>query len=120
MNPLVRKWAAKAEGDYNSALREYRARKSPNYDSACFHAQQCVEKYFKGLMQGIDVPFSRTHDLAPLLDACLDVYPLWESMRNDLNMLTQYAVAFRYPGGSATKAGARQPLGNSATRSGPP
>jgi HEPN domain-containing protein len=47
MKPLTRDWIAKAEGDYASANREYRARKTPNYDSACFHAQQCIEKYLK-------------------------------------------------------------------------
>jgi len=40
MNPLVAEWIAKAEGDFVSALREFRARKQPNYDSACFHARQ--------------------------------------------------------------------------------
>ncbi len=45
MNPLTVEWVDKAEGDFTTALRELRARKSPNYDAACFHAQQCVEKY---------------------------------------------------------------------------
>jgi HEPN domain-containing protein len=44
MNPLTQKWVSKAEGDFASAGRELRARKDPNYDSACFHAQQCAEK----------------------------------------------------------------------------
>lgn len=47
MNPLTVEWVNKAEGDFTTALRELRARKSPNYDAACFHAQQCVEKYLK-------------------------------------------------------------------------
>ena len=42
MNLLVAEWVAKAEGDFTSAQRGLRARKAPNYDSACFHAQQCV------------------------------------------------------------------------------
>lgn len=50
MNDLVHDWVAKAEADYHSALREYRARKHPNYDSAGFHAQQCVEKYLKAFL----------------------------------------------------------------------
>jgi HEPN domain-containing protein len=37
----------KAEGDFLTAGRELRARKSPNYDAVCFHAQQCAEKYLK-------------------------------------------------------------------------
>lgn len=47
MNVLVKEWIQKAEGDYTTALREYRAINSPNYDAAGFHAQQCIEKYLK-------------------------------------------------------------------------
>ncbi|MFQ5633621.1 MAG: HEPN domain-containing protein [bacterium] len=50
MNALVEEWIAKAEADYHSALRDYRARKNPNYDGAGFHAQQCIEKYLKGFL----------------------------------------------------------------------
>lgn len=50
MKPLAREWVNKAEGDFATAAREMRARKSPNYDAACFHAQQCVEKYLKALL----------------------------------------------------------------------
>jgi hypothetical protein len=38
MKPATNEWREKAEGDYVSAQREYRARKDPNFDSACFHA----------------------------------------------------------------------------------
>ena len=51
MNELVKEWVNKAEGDYHSALRDYRARKFPNYDAAGFHAQQCAEKYLKAILQ---------------------------------------------------------------------
>lgn len=47
MNELVKEWVDKAEGDYHSAIREFRARKHPNYDAAGFHVQQSIEKYFK-------------------------------------------------------------------------
>ena len=50
MRVEVKEWIQKAEGDYHSAQREYRARKNPNYDAACFHAQQCVEKYLKAVL----------------------------------------------------------------------
>ena len=39
MNTLTAEWVEKAEGDFHSCLREVRARKHPNHDSACFHAQ---------------------------------------------------------------------------------
>jgi HEPN domain-containing protein len=44
MHGLVNEWLGKADGDYHTAERELRACKHPNYDSACFHAQQCAEK----------------------------------------------------------------------------
>src|SRR5205807_1800981 len=47
MNPITREWVDKAEGDFASAQRELRARKSPNFDAACFHCHQCIEKYLK-------------------------------------------------------------------------
>lgn len=107
MNHVVAEWIEKAEGDHVSALRELRARKNPNYDSACFHAQQCVEKYLKGILQAWQVPFFKTHDLAKLLDACVPRHPEWELLRGDLKLLTQFAVVFRYPGESATKEEAK-------------
>lgn len=108
MNPLAAEWASKAEGDHASALRELRARKDPNYDAACFHAQQSVEKYLKAILQAGNIPFTKTHDLCLLLDSCIAQHPLWDSFRPELEMLTQYAVAFRYPGETATKSEARQ------------
>jgi len=114
MNPLVSEWIAKAEGDYATALRELRARRNPNYDAACFHAQQCIEKYLKGILQARDIPFGKTHDLCLLLDACLEEYPQWDSFRGDLIVLTQYAVAFRYPGESATREDAKHAIAAAA------
>ena len=108
MNRPAREWIVKAEGDYATALREIRARKNPNYDAACFHAQQCIEKYLKGILEARHISFARTHDLCLLLDASLGEFPLWETFRPDLEMLTQYAIAFRYPGETATRSDARQ------------
>ena len=53
------------------------------------------------------MPFPRTHDLARLLDLILPLEPLWEAWRADLNLLSSFAVEFRYPGESATKDDAR-------------
>ncbi|MGW8256832.1 MAG: HEPN domain-containing protein [Thermoguttaceae bacterium] len=75
MNPLALQWIVKAEGDFTSAQREYRARKNPNYDSACFHAQQCVEKYLKAVLQDREIPFRKTHDLNLLFDLLLPDIP---------------------------------------------
>ena len=110
MKPLTREWVDKAEGDFVTVTREYRARKSPNYDAACFHAQQCVEKYLKARLQEADLPFGRTHNLTALLDLLLPIEPLWEVLRSPLRTLTVFAVDVRYPGESADKAEAREAL----------
>ncbi|MBI5303943.1 MAG: HEPN domain-containing protein [Chloroflexi bacterium] len=47
MSDILAEWILKVEGDFNSAQRELRARRAPNYDSACFHCQQCVENISK-------------------------------------------------------------------------
>ena len=110
MKPLTREWVNKAEGDYATAARETRARRSPNYDAACFHAQQCVEKYLKALLQEYGVAFGRTHNLEALLMPLLGRHPEWAAMRPALRELTGYAVETRYPGESSDKEMARQAL----------
>ncbi len=110
MNPLTREWIDKAEGDFASAQRELRARKSPNYDAACFHAQQCIEKYLKARLQEAGIAFGKTHDLVTLLDMVIPAEPLWDPMRPQLRILSAFAVEFRYPGQSADKDIARQAL----------
>jgi HEPN domain-containing protein len=106
MSPLTAEWVAKAEGDLTSALRDWRARKVPNYDAACFHAQQCAEKYLKALLQENSIAFGKTHDLVALYRLMLPVDPSWATMHDDLDKLTAYAVDFRYPGAYATKQNA--------------
>jgi len=108
MKPLTSEWVEKAEDDYRSALRELRARKDPNYNGACFHAQQCVEKYLKGRLQEEEIAFRKTHFLPTILGLLGPVEPLWQAWREELTALSAYAVNFRYPGESADKAMARE------------
>ncbi len=81
MNPLTTEWVTKVEGDFVTAQRELLARKWPNYDAACFHAQQCAEKYLKARLQEEGIAFTKTHDLSALLDLMLPIEPAWASMR---------------------------------------
>lgn len=104
MNPLTREWVSKAEGDFITASRELRARKSPNFDAACFHAQQCAEKYMKALLHAAGISFQKTHDLEALLGQVVALDPAWEMLRPDLEALTTHAVAVRYPGWSTNRA----------------
>jgi HEPN domain-containing protein len=110
MNPVTDEWVEKAEGDYHSGQREYRARKNPNYADVCFHAQQCVEKYRKGYMQQKHIPYGKTHDLLALLKSILPGDPEWMGIQDDLDALTPFAMMIRYPGESADKATAKDCL----------
>ena len=86
----------KAEGNLATVRREVQARKAPNYDAACFHAQQCIEKYLKARLQEAEIHFGRTHDLVALLHLLLPVEPSWEPLRPNLHTLTTFAVGVRY------------------------
>lgn len=110
MKPETEEWVGKAEGDWASANREYRARKNLNYDAACFHAQQCIEKYLKALMIERSISFPLIHDLAAL---ALRLHPDDEGLAEyseELALLTAYAVAVRYPGAEADKEDAKDAL----------
>ena len=110
MKPLTREWIDKAEGDFATALREIRVRKSPNYDAVCFHAQQCAEKYLKAMLQEAEVPFGKTHHLIALLELVLGLEQSWELLRPQLQSLNTYSVSVRYPGETSDKAMAQEAL----------
>ena len=112
MKPSTLEWVNKAEADFATALRELRARRQPNYDAACFHAQQCVEKYLEARLIEADIPFPRSHDLEEMLDLNLSEEPLWEVFRARLINLTSFAITFRYPGESATRDMAKLAVSN--------
>ena len=106
MKPITNEWISKAEADFATLERECRARKSPNYDGICFHAQQCAEKYLKARLCEAGISFSKIHDLVTLLDEVLGVQPEWETFREDLAFLSDFAVSFRYPGEAADRESA--------------
>ena len=78
MKPSTLEWVDKAEADYETALREFRARRQPNFDDACFHAQQCIEKYLKARLieAGIAFPLSLHMPLHPLQNLLHMIQPM--------------------------------------------
>jgi HEPN domain-containing protein len=107
MNAVIAEWVEKAKGDFHTAQRELRARRAPNYDAACFHSQQCAEKYLKAflVLQKIEPP--RSHNLVELLKLCVLRDGSFELVRPALEALNTFAVNIRYPGEFATKEEAR-------------
>ncbi len=107
MKAATAEWVEKAEADHGTMLRDYRARKSPNYDGCCFHAQQCVEKYLEARLQDAGIAFPKTHDLVALVKLAEPLEPLWLTFIKEFTILRNAAVEVRYPGVCATKQSAK-------------
>lgn len=97
MKKITGEWIKKAEEDYLVATRELNAEPCVTYP-VCFHAQQCIEKYMKAILQENEIEFDKIHDLDVLLQQCLDFIPELENYRDELVKLSTYAVDIRYPG----------------------
>jgi len=95
-------WIRKADGDYRTARREFKVFRQPNYDAACYHAQQCAEKYLKGFLVLNGKPYLRTHFLNRVLEDCLLVDPSFEFIRHPCEEITGIDD-IRYPSEFATK-----------------
>jgi HEPN domain-containing protein len=84
----------KADSDRLNAHRTLQT--TGPYDTACFHAQQAVEKYLKAVLALAGLPIPRSHDLEDIYNECLAVAPALVLDRMELSALTPYAVQLRY------------------------
>ena len=90
----ARGWLLKAESDLLTAKRILEG-KGP-YDTACFHAQQAIEKYLKACLALSEMDIPRTHNLEELQRLCLQQIPEMKIDGMDLAEITPYAVELRY------------------------
>jgi HEPN domain-containing protein len=93
----VRQWIAKAGRDLRSAKRLF-SDTPPLLDTAAYHCQQAAEKALKAFLAMHDIPFQKTHLLAPLVLQCMQPDPGFRSLQEAAEILTPFATAFRYPG----------------------
>jgi len=107
MKKITEEWITKAEKDYLVAIRELKTTPIVG-DAICFHAQQCVEKYMKAILQENEIEFEKIHDLDVLFNKCVNFIPELESFRDDLVKLSTYAVDVRYPGFDVSEEEARE------------
>ena len=59
-----------------------------------------------------EIAFGKTHDLAELLDLIVLSEPSWAVWQPQAIHMTEFAVRYRYPGISATKAEAKEAIKN--------
>lgn len=91
-------WVAKAENDLRM-VRLALAAKPPVTDGACFHAQQCAEKYLKAILVARDQSFPKTHDLVELSQLCELAGVIVPVDTDQLELLSYHAVKTRYARG---------------------
>ena len=104
---LVRDWMTRASHDLRSA-RLLAAAEDPPLDVAIYHCQQAAEKSMKAWLQGQDEPFRKTHDVADLVKQASESNPDFTQLDPAAAVLTPYASAFRYPGGSFERMPTRE------------
>lgn len=67
------------------------------YSLAAFHAQQSAEKAIKGFLVFASVRIPKTHDIKTLITLIHDKNLDLEKSLQPATILTDYAVAYRYP-----------------------
>lgn len=99
---VLDEWVAKAEGDAAAANR-LAATEPAVLDAACFHAQQCVEKYLKAVLVQRGEMFPKVHDLVALARLAARHLAGLPDDDDDVKWLTEIGVEVRYPGEDATR-----------------
>ncbi len=94
---IVLRGIGKADNDLK-AVKFLLAIEDAPLDVISFHCQQAVEKYLKAYLTWVDVRVTKTHDLASILNLCVEKDKELEKLdRDKISKLTLYAVEVRYP-----------------------
>jgi HEPN domain-containing protein len=102
-------WIAYAEEDLNAAKLLLKGKK-PFLSAACFHAQQCAEKYLKALLIFKDFDFPKSHDLVTLDSLCAQSGIFTGFDTEKLTDLSKHAIQTRYPGNQPTPEEAKEAI----------
>ncbi len=106
----LQQWIERADEDFHLAQVAFRQRKFSAFNSVCFHAQQCAEKYLKAFLVRHRVAFRKTHDLRELRRQCVELDGTFDLLTDFLLLLNQFAVDARYPGFPLTREDAREAI----------
>lgn len=94
---VAHEWIEKGENDLVNAAHTMKMEEGCPTDTVCFHAQQCVEKYLKGILVLNGISFPKTHNISELV-ALLPKGIQLPLEEKEQDRLTEYATVTRYPG----------------------
>lgn len=93
---IVKQWIEKADHDLGTGQVTYLY--IPQYcDTIAFHCQQAAEKYLKGFLLFLDIPFKRQHSLNYLLGLLSQKIEISNELYDNASVLEDFAVEIRYP-----------------------
>lgn len=69
----------------------------PIPEMACYHSQQCAEKYLKGYLVSQKIDFLYVHDLVYLTQRCMEGNPAFTELEQAARILSIYGAGVRYP-----------------------
>ena len=95
--PAASAWVEKAEHDLRTAEHTFTLEEDCPFDTICFHAQQCAEKYLKALLVWKEIDFPKTHDLRLLIQIVPADTGIAVSIK-EVIALNRYTIEARYPG----------------------
>lgn len=95
-------WFEKADQDLEMARRAL-GPGTPLPAMACYHSQQCAEKYLKGYLVAHSTPFRYVHDLVYLMQLCMERKPALKGLMPAVEILSEYGTAVRYPAESSSE-----------------
>jgi len=93
----AQEWFSRADEDELSCVALLEDKISPG--NVCFLAQQCAEKYLKGLLIANGQEFEKVHDLKKLANLLKDSFPKVKDLFDDFDFLNKCYIPSRYPGG---------------------
>lgn len=94
---IVLEWLAKADEDYQFALRNLKDDSTSFYGLICFHFQQSAEKYLKAYIVANELEFVKTHDLISLASICEAHNPSFSVIKEQCKFLNVFYIEPRYP-----------------------
>ena len=93
---IIKQWIEKADHDLGTGQVTYLY--LPQYrDTIAFHCQQAAEKYLKGFLLFLDIPFKRQHSLNYLLGLISQKIQISNELYDNASELEDFAVEIRYP-----------------------